>query len=154
MDLPPEVSHNILVWITGSVSVFPNCLPATKIDLFCGCFCISFWTVPCLRELHLDPGTQAQPQLHRKLRVVKRRTSVLWTRTFRHHLLWGARRPGTHRQLRAWYGGVLGISFFFISSKLSFQRAPQWYMDCWDLHSRIVNWRRTNPALWTSYALW
>ena len=28
---------------------------------------------------------------------------------------------------------------FQISSKLSLQRAPQWYMDCWDLHSRIVN---------------
>ena len=30
------------------------------------------------------------------------------------------------------------LSFLFFQN-FFFQRAPQWYMDCWDLHSRIVN---------------
>ena len=38
---------------------------------------------------------------------------------------------------------------------ISLQRAPQWYMDCWDLHSRIVNWQKTSIVdfIWIN-ALW
>ena len=34
---------------------------------------------------------------------------------------------------------VWSTFFLHLSSKLPLQRAPEWYMDCWDLHSRIVN---------------
>ena len=85
---------------------------------------ISSQPVPLFWELHLNAGAQVEPQLHCQLRVVERGTSVLRTRSIRHHLPWCPRRPRAHHQLWAGHGGN-NLALVFSSTKNHFCSEPR-----------------------------